>query len=182
MILNAAHKWLGDDFDLLHSDLQSLHLNGGELTGEVCVHYGDYLGGVIGKIVANSLKIPAAGPHKLSVKIYWDDNALHWNRCFNNSMINNSTFKPFPTDESQIWQETIGNLTLLLTVDIINGGWHWRTQKYSYKNVTVPRWLCPDTKAYKTIEDGKYRFYVGFSLPIIGKLFSYTGLLTMKEM
>jgi len=42
----------------------------------------------------------------------------------------------------------------------------------------LPLWLFPNSQAYKTIENGRYKFYVGFSLPGIGTFLSYSGSLS----
>lgn len=44
--------------------------------------------------------------------------------------------------------------------------------------VRMPLWLLPRTTAYKRIEAGRYRFQVAFSLPLLGTVLSYGGLLT----
>ena len=70
---------------------------------------------------------------------------------------------------------------MTLKVDIIEGGWYWRVTNVRLRGIPVPLWLIPGSAAYKRIEDGKYRFYVGFSLPLVGKVFSYSGLLEPME-
>jgi hypothetical protein len=42
----------------------------------------------------------------------------------------------------------------------------------------LPLWLFPNSIAFKTVEAGRYRFYVGFSLPLLGTVLSYGGLLS----
>lgn len=42
----------------------------------------------------------------------------------------------------------------------------------------IPLWLLPRTTAYKRIENDRYHFYVGFSLPLLGTLLSYSGNLS----
>lgn len=68
-----------------------------------------------------------------------------------------------------------------LTVDVSNGGWYWRCLKVSFFGVPVPQWFVPKTNAYKIIENGQYRFHVEFSLPVIGSLVSYQGLLKAES-
>ena len=45
--------------------------------------------------------------------------------------------------------------------------------------VRVPLWLLPRTEAYKRIDADHYHFHVGFSLPLLGLLFSYSGALQL---
>lgn len=88
-----------------------------------------------------------------------------------------SIFTPVGTIEDGYWAEQTGVLKLHLTVDIKNGGWHWRCLSIRFLGLPLPVWLFPKSKAYKTIEDELYRFYVGFSLPVLGELLSYSGQL-----
>jgi hypothetical protein len=70
-------------------------------------------------------------------------------------------------------------MTFSLKVVVVDGGWYWRIVGARMRNVPVPLWLLPRVVAYKRIEADKYRFFVGFSLPVIGELFTYSGLLEL---
>ena len=98
-----------------------------------------------------------------------------------NTQTMKSLFTPVGTMEDGHWVEQTGPLTLRLTVDIIDRGWHWRCLGFRFLGIPLPAWLFPNSQAYKTIEDGKYRFYVGFSLPVLGLLLSYGGVLEAKD-
>jgi hypothetical protein len=67
-----------------------------------------------------------------------------------------------------------------LAVDVLDGGWYWRCLAVRIDKVAIPLWLMPRMTAYKTIEQQHYRFYVAFSLPVLGLLLSYNGLLQLK--
>jgi hypothetical protein len=67
-----------------------------------------------------------------------------------------------------------------LTVDIREGAWYWRVLAGKIHGIAVPLWLLPKTTAYKRIEDGAYRFNVAISVPILGTVLSYSGLLTPR--
>ena len=75
------------------------------------------------------------------------------------------------------WTETTGPFALRLAVDVIDGGWHWRCIGARFRGIAVPLWLIPRTRAFKRIEDGRYRFEVAVSLPLVGDLVRYGGLL-----
>ena len=169
--------WFGDKFSELHPQLQQLHIQGGELKGAVDLTYGKGLAGIIGQRLAKKMGLPTAGQHQLSVNISHQPDGLYWGRCFNDQARVTSLFKPVGSIEDGYWIEETGPITLHLTVDIREGGWFWRCLKIKIKGVTVPTWLLPKTTAYKKIEDGRYRFFVGFTLPILGSLVSYQGLL-----
>jgi hypothetical protein len=174
-------NWFGDQFSDLHPLLQKLHTDGGRLTGDFDISYGKGLAGIIGGRLAKKMNLPNEGFHQLAVSISHDNDGLHWWRCFDDQTLVKSLFKPVGHIEEGYWIETTGPLSMKLTVDINNGGWFWRCLKVSFLGFPIPRWLIPHTNAYKIIEGGKYRFHVEFSLPIIGSLVSYQGLLRAEN-
>ena len=170
-------NWFGDKFSNLHPLLQELHTEGGRLTGDVEICYGKGVAGFIGGRLAKKMNLPSEGTHQLVVSISHDNDGLHWGRCFDGQALVKSLFKPVGNIEQGYWIETTGPLTMKLTVDIHNGGWFWRCLKINFLGFPIPLWLIPKTNAYKIIENGQYRFHVEFSLPVIGSLVSYQGLL-----
>lgn len=174
-------NWFADKFVNLHPLLQKLHTDGGRLTGEVEIFYGKGLAGIIGGRLAQKMNLPNEGTHQLVVSISHDNDGLHWWRCFDDDVLVKSLFKPVGNIEQGYWIETTGPLSMKLTVDINNGGWFWRCLSINFLGVPIPRWLVPKTNAYKIIENGQYRFHVEFSLPIIGSLVSYQGLLRAEN-
>lgn len=176
-----VENWFGDQFTQLHPALQQLHRIGGRLTGGVEITYGKGITGVLGRRLAKKMNFPNAGLHQLTVSISHDRDGLHWARSFDGRAPVESLFKPVGSIDCGYWLETTGPLQMKLTVDIIDGGWFWRCLKVNFLGLPVPRWLLPRTDAYKTIENEKYRFHVAFSLPLIGTLVSYRGLLTLES-
>jgi hypothetical protein len=181
MTNKLVKNWFGDQFSNLHPLLQKLHSDGGELVGDVEISYGKGLAGIIGGRLGKKMNLPSEGVHQLTVSISHDADGLHWWRRFDEQTVIKSLFKPVGDIEQGYWIETTGPLSMKLTVDIKNGGWFWRCLKVNFLGLPIPRWLIPHTNAYKIIENGKYRFYVEFSLPIIGSLVSYQGLLRAEN-
>lgn len=174
---NSVKNWFGSEFVRLDPLLQKLHLFGGELSGDVDISYGGGLSGFIGKRLAKKMKLPGEGIHKLLVCISHSGDGLQWDRRFNDSNIVGSLFQPVGSHEGGYWLETTGPVTLKLTVDIVDGGWYWRCLAVSLYGVPIPVWFIPKTNAFKTIENGKYRFGVAFTYPLLGNLVSYSGVL-----
>lgn len=170
-------NWFGDQFSNLHPLLQELHTTGGRLTGNVEISYGKGIAGIIGSRLAKKMSFPEKGTHQLTINISHDSNDLHWSRCFDEQTPVNSLFKPIGNIDQGYWLESTGPLQMRLTVEIIDGGWFWRCLKVNFLGLPIPRWLIPRANAYKIIENGQYRFHVEFSLPLIGSLVSYHGLL-----
>ena len=181
MTSSVVKDWFEDEFFKLSPEIQSLHLNGGKLSGAIVVEYGNGVAGFLGRRLARILNIPSQGEHRFSVNISHHKDGLHWDRLFNESTEMKSVFEPVGTVKNGYWLERTGSLHIELTVEISRGGWYWKIVGYRMLGLKLPKWLFPKSEAYKYIENGKYRFYVAFSIPIIGKLVSYTGLLNISE-
>lgn len=173
-------NWFNEAFGKLSPELQELHLMGGVLQGEVEIVLGVGVGGLLGKRLLNKMNIPGPGIHDLTVTISHDEHCLHWDRRFNESVDIKSTFKPIGTISNGYWIEKTGPIELRLTVDIKNGGWYWRCLGIKCFGIPLPMWLFPKLDAYKYSENGGYNFYVGFTAPFVGLLFSYSGNLQKK--
>ena len=178
---NPVVDWFGASFKELDPLLQELHRNGGDLTGVVDLEFGSGIAGVIGRSLALKLGLPVkAGKQKFSVSISHQGGALRWARQFDlhHNMV--SLFVPHGSFPAGYWSETTGKLALELGVVIKEGGWYWVQRKIKFRGIPLPLWLFPASHAYKRIKNGLYEFSVTFSLPVIGKLLSYSGVLTPK--
>ncbi|MGB0631555.1 MAG: DUF4166 domain-containing protein [Alphaproteobacteria bacterium] len=172
-----TREWFGERFSDLHPLLQRLHTDGGRLQGQVDVLTGRGVGNFLGERLAARLGIPDNGRHDFSVEISHHGDGLHWDRCFGGASWMRSLFIPVGTIENGYWEERSGPVKLRLTVDIVEGGWYWRLLGARWLGMPVPTGLLPGTTAYKTIENDRYRFHVGFSIPAAGEILSYSGLL-----
>ncbi len=159
--------------------LQQVHLHGGELSGVVDVSIPKGIAGVFGRRIAKKLGIPGGGQHSLQVSISHRADGMHWDRCFDNSSDMRSLFRPVGRLPEGYWIEETGPLQMRLTVDVKDGGWHWRCLEMRLFGLRLPLWLFPNSKAFKTIEQGRYKFYVGFSIPWLGTVLSYGGTLSL---
>ncbi|MBU1285087.1 MAG: DUF4166 domain-containing protein [Gammaproteobacteria bacterium] len=178
--MSTVERWFAAGFTQLHPLLQQLHQQGGKLQGQVDLKFGRGLAGLIGARLAKQLGIPTQQARvDFQVDIHDSDNTLHWNRCFADSAMLFSRFQPSGSWPNGHWLESTGALKLALAVDVHQGGWYWRPLKAWLHGVRLPLWLLPRTEAYKRIEEGRYQFYVGFSLPLLGNLLSYSGALTL---
>ncbi len=170
--------WFAAEFDNLHPMLQALHRQGGKLHGGVRIEFAKGVAGMLGRRLAIKMGVPITdGAHTLAVTIFHADGRLHWYRCFDETQHMRSIFTPVGTMDAGYWLENTGPVELVLTVDVLAGGWHWRCLSMRFWRIPLPLWLFPKSKAYKKIEADKYRFYVGFALPGFGTILSYSGLL-----
>lgn len=179
---SCVKEWFGERFYELHPLLQQLHVNGGYLVGNVVVQYPIGLSGIVGRRIATKMGIPVTGElHAFSVAIIHKDDGLHWDRCFNKESKMHSLFCPVGTINDGYWRESTGTVSFHLGVDIKDGGWYWRCKKIKYKGITLPLCFFPRVNAFKVIDDGQYKFYVGIIVPLLGEVLSYSGLLSLSE-
>lgn len=158
--------------------LQSMHCGGALLRGEVMVETGQGLAQLLGRRLARRLGLPVTdGRCAFEVRIAHQDGALLWQRRFGNGGELVSRFRPEGRFPRGSWLEQTGALELELGVDIAGGGWYWILRRLRWQGHALPRWLAPRLRAGKRIRDGAYEFEVAFSLPLLGPLLSYRGLL-----
>lgn len=175
---NAVTAWFGARFGDLHPLLQALHMRNSELSGPVVLHFGRGMAGAFGRRLARKLGMPdVAGSHHLTVRISHNASTLGWDRCFDGTHHLRSQFIPRGRWPEGYWIERTGALELTLTVDVMEGGWHWRVISARLRGFRVPLWLIPRSTAYKRIEDGNYRFHAAFSVPVLGEVICYSGVL-----
>jgi hypothetical protein len=174
----AVERWFGPGFVQLHPLLQQLHRDGGTLSGRIAITYGSGVAGWLGRRMATRLGLPPhSGSAALSVRIRSDSNALYWSRAFNGGAEVTSIFVPAGSWPDGYWTEQIGALRLVLRMDTSAGGWRWIPLQTSLWGLPLPRHLAPRLIAGKRVENGQYHFSVALSHPMLGALFSYSGVL-----
>lgn len=179
---SVVSRWFGEGFQQLHPVLQGLHLHGGILAGPVEIELGHGLARPFGKAIARKLGIPLRpGSHELRVDISHRHDRLLWNRCFDGGSRMDSTFRPIGAWPDGLWLEETGPVRLGLAVETIDGGWYWHCRKVWLYGIRLPRALFPQSIAYKRIEDGRYRFQVAFTMPVLGVVLAYGGLLDKQN-
>jgi hypothetical protein len=177
-----VEEWFGPKFSELHSLLQKLHKNGGVLSGQVQLSFGQGLAGFVGRRLASRLGVPiVAATHHLQVTICSQSGALHWAREFNGQNEFMSRFKPVGHYPYGHWVEKSGLLSLELGVKVHAGGWYWEHRRTRFLGIPVPKVLLPVTIASKTAEGDSYRFSVKIMAPVLGKLLEYSGKLAPKS-
>lgn len=176
--MSPVERWFGPGFATLHPLLQDLHRHGGELRGPIEFSIGRGLGGILGRRLARKLGIPLDGAHpEFVVRIQHVDGRLHWSRRIGSAPAVVSIFEPIGTRPSGYWIEAKDWMSMHLDVEVRDGGWYWRCMRMYVGGMRIPLWLAPRVNAWKCIEDGRYRFVVRLSLPGIGTLLQYGGLL-----
>ena len=178
---SITEKWFGSHFSDLHPKLQLLHSGGGILRGEVDVTYGSGMGGLIGKRLGRKLGLPpVSGRTTLNVVISHTNDKMIWSRQFGSSnkpMV--SEFTPYGQYSDGCWSETTRGITLELSVELKQGGWHWVQRAMRINSLTIPALFLPNLKANKAIKNDLYHFEVELFKPALGGLLvRYEGALT----
>lgn len=170
--------WFGPRFDALHPLLQRLHREGGVLSGDVDLAFGHGVAGWLGRRLARRMGLPLQGGRvSLEVRISHTDSALVWARRFGAAHDMVSLFEPVGRWPQGHWLERTGALHMRLTVDVREGGWHWRVLGARLHGLPFPVSLLPRSHAYKRVEGDAYRFEVAFVAPLLGTLLRYGGAL-----
>lgn len=179
---NIVREWFGESFGNLDPLIQQLHIScRGVLQGEVTLEYGKGFAGIIGKRLGIKLGLPATeGIKSFKVEIESSNGLLVWSRLFDSQYKMVSKFKPCGSYPDGYWQEQTGSLKMDLGVQIKEGGWYWVQKSVWFKSLKLPDILFPSSFAYKRIVDGKYEFSVSISLPVIGRIVRYGGLLKLE--
>lgn len=178
MASTLVSDWFGPRFGQLHPLLQALHREGGRLVGEVELAFGSGIAGWLGRRLARRMGLPVqAGRVPLEVTISHTPQVLVWSRRFGAAHEMVSLFEPVGRAPDGHWLERTGALHFRLTVDVREGGWHWRVLGASLHGVPLPVALLPRSHAYKRIEGDAYRFEVAFVAPLLGTLLRYGGTL-----
>lgn len=120
------------------------------------------------------------GRYPFRVDIGHEAGKLVWSRSFGQGREMRSVFSPVGHYPDGFWVERTGAATLELGVAIDDGGWHWIQRRVIWGALTLPAWLGPKTRAYKKETGGRYEFVVAFSVPLLGTVLSYRGLLDME--
>jgi hypothetical protein len=181
---HCVEVWFGAEFARLHPLLQRLHTRGGQLDGDVDICVGTGLAGAFGRRLAGKMGIPLGDMRcRMQVTISHDAQHLFWARRFTNGdgavREMTSVFVPVNHYPDGYWLERTGALQFKMTVDVIEGGWHWRVLGATLHGVPLPVGFMPRSRAYKRIENGGYRFEVAFEMPWLGTLLSYSGWLQL---
>lgn len=171
-------RWCGEAFERLHPLLQALHRDGGRLRGTVAIRTGRGIAGAIGRRLAHALGIPLDRAERdFEVEIRHQRDALVWHRRFDDGSTMVSRFEPVGAWPDGCWTEHTGALRLDLAVDVVDGGWRWRTLRARWRGIPLPLAPLPRSRAGKRIVDDRYVFEVAFALPLFGDLLGYDGVL-----
>ncbi len=170
--MNAFQRHLGEQFVALSPLIQQAHTGTIRLQGEVFVRHGNF----IARILSRILNMPAASESvALVVDGYHEPHGMRWHRSFDGHEMQ-SHFQ----EQGDYLIEHLGPLKLCLKLQVTaTGAVNYQLKRVSLWGIRMPTWLAPSLVAWESDQSGDYNFYVKISLPMVGKLIEYGGLISL---
>jgi hypothetical protein len=165
---------LGPAFDGLPAPVRALHVAQGtrRYRGEVEVERGS---GLLSRRLAAATHLPPAGAGPLCVEIEASPVQERWTRFIGGRAMPSRLWR-----EGEILCERLGLARFGFRLAVEDGSIVWRVVRVRVLSLSLPaRWFT-GVGARESAEDGRYRFDVWASLPLIGLLVHYRGWLDVE--
>jgi hypothetical protein len=162
---------MGQRFSALPAAVQRMHwlCADGGASGEADVVRGR---NPLARLVAFLMRFPPAGSHPLHVSFLERDGVERWTRHFGDR-----SFSSHLSEQAGQLVEQFGALRFVFDLPSDEHGLEMRICRWSVFGLPLPLALAPRTCAREWEEDGRFRFDVPISLPLIGRIVHYTGWL-----
>ena len=164
---------LGTDFDRMPAPVRAVHDFTGRYVGEGTANV--QRGNLVARTIASLLRMPQAGRDR-PVRIVIDATkrgeslARYYPDC---------TLRTFQTCETRngrtLLGEKFGPFRPLIALTGHESGSHFRLVRWTLGPIPLPMALAPRLVANERLHDGRHRFLVRISLPLIGLLLGYEG-------
>ncbi len=165
---------LGNQFEQLAPLVRKAHVGRIRLEGEVTVERGNRVADLICRIFG----MPPATPNcRLVVHGNHDTNHMTWNRFFDDFPMNSFFYK----DESYL-VERLGPIHMKMAVDVNDGVLTYTLAKTRILGIPIPKFIGPQVMAVEEQAGDQYRFRVLVSMPVVGKLISYFGDMSVETL
>lgn len=168
---NLIEEHLGPAYANLDEVLKRAHTGAIKLTGNVSVTRGN----VIARWLCDLLRLPpSAASVQLTVNGQHFPDQMLWDRDFGGIKMRSRFFK-----EGAALAEQFGPLKLWMKLTVDNGSLRYTLIKTTILGMTLPARWAPRVMAFEAQAADFYQFGVEVSLPIIGKLITYGGMLSL---
>jgi len=163
---------LGAEFSRLPPQVAKIHTRQGmrEYAGEVQVRRGK---GLFLSLCASAARLPptrAAGPLRVEIEATHDGET--WTRRFGSHLM---ASRLWPSEG--LLAERLGLLFFGFKLSVNDGVLMWQVERVSAAGIALPKRWFKGVVARESEQDGRYRFEVGATLPLLGELIHYTGWL-----
>lgn len=176
MTMPLYRRLLGARFDALSPRVAALHDVAAVSVwrGRADVERGRSL---IARALASLLGLPPAGRDQpLEVTFTPDGGTELWERRFGDAV-----FRSLQYERRGLLRERVGPVTLVFALDVSPAGLALVPKGVRCFGVPLPRFALPAVRTLESERDGRYRFEVEGSLPLLGLLVRYEGWLERVE-
>lgn len=164
---------LGEKFEQLAPLVRKAHVGKVRLEGDVVVEQGN----AIARLVCHLFSMPPASPRcRLVVLGSHDAETMTWNRHFDDYSMDSHFYK-----EGDYLVERLGPIHMRLSLDVSDGVLTYTLDKTRILGIPIPKFISPNVKAVERQIEDKYRFSVVVAMPVVGKLVSYLGDMTVES-
>lgn len=184
---DAAHKdmplyqsLLGDSWHMLPDEIRNMHAIAqtamttaaatATACGEGCVSRG---GNPLARFIAAMAGFPRAA-NRIDVRVVFNvsDGVEKWTRYFGAQ-----SFHSMQYAADRLLVETFGPLRFYMALRLDDGKLHLDIKRWAFLHMPLPMFLCPRSKSYEYVADGKFHFHVRISHPLCGLIVHYHGWL-----
>lgn len=169
-------KISGSAFDQLPPRVRALHASAAprQWSGHAEVRRGR---GLLARVVAAVFGFPkAAARVPVMVAFAPEDGAERWTRNFGDHSF--SSLQSCGTGKNQhLLVERFGPMSFAMALVIEGNRLCLVPRRWSFLGIPMPRFLLPTGASFETEVDGKFHFSVDITVPLIGPVVAYEGLL-----
>jgi Domain of unknown function (DUF4166) len=165
-------RLLGPHFDALPARVRELHDVAGTSvwTGRADVERGR---SALSRMVATLFELPPAGRDQaLRVSFEPRGGREIWLRTFGSAV-----FCSVQYERGGLLNERVGPSTFVFALDASPAGMALKLQGVRFLGVPLPGFLAPSVRTFESEREGRYRFEVEASLPLLGRIVRYEGWL-----
>ena len=167
---------LGSAWNRLPAEIRGMHDSNGttSVSGRASVERGR---SPIARLVATIIGFPpAAEDIPVSVRFEASKDGETWTRIFGNASFSSRQFAGRGRSEGLLC-ERFGPLTFAMALVPEDGRLSLILRRWSAFGIPLPMWLCPRSASYESTENGRFRFHVEISHPVVGLIVRYRGWL-----
>ncbi len=164
---------MGPRFDALPQRVREMHALYGDAgaEGEGMVHRGGGLAWLLGR----AMGFPPTGTHPLRVAFTEEEGRERWTRDFGGHVFSSEL-----STAGEGVAERFGPLRFAFDLPSDGEGLRMVLRRWTVFGIPMPRFLGPRIAAREWQEDGRFRFEVGVSMPLLGAVVHYAGWLERR--
>ena len=171
--MNLLAQQMEGGFERLNPLLKTVHSGKQRIQGFAEIKRGNALA----RLICNIFGFPPEHPHcPLTVDCEHRTDAMLWHRNFN-GMKMQSHFKA----KGDYLIECLGPLQLYLQPREEGGQLNYHFSATCFLHIPLPNFLSPSIEAWEKELNGEYHFYVCVTMPLVGEVITYSGIMQRQE-